>query len=216
MMKINVVLMVAVWTFCCRFACGEAHIGFDAEKVGKSLVVSEIYEASMASACGIREGDAILAIGAVPVRTSKDVVRLTSRKKVGDWVPVKVQRKEFVHTLNVTLVDADDMRTKSQEAARARKDASEKKFFQEQKDRAEAEAAAVAADPDLPAKLQQLLDEYKIVSQSDATWLQKAVHCDRIADCYLKMRNKDAYKHWKTQAAIHRAPPITNGRTSWP
>jgi hypothetical protein len=197
-------------------ALGESHVGFETEKVDKRLVVSSIYEASMAMACGIREGDAILAIGTVPVRTSKDVVRLTSKKKVGEWVPVKVQRKEFVHTFNVTLVDADDMRSKSQEAARARKDASEKKFFQEQKDRAEVEAAAIAADPDLPARLEQLLDEYEIISQSDATWLQKAIHCDRIADCYLKLRNKDAFKHWKTQAAIHRQPPMTTGRTSWP
>ena len=125
MMKINALLMAAVLALFCRAACAETHIGFNAEKVGKSLVVSEVYEASMAIACGIREGDAVIAIGSVPVRTQKDIVRLTSKRKVGDWVPVRVSRREFTHTFNVTLVDGDEMRAKSRDASAARKKASE-------------------------------------------------------------------------------------------
>lgn len=216
MMKINALLMAAVWAFCCRTACAETHIGFDAEKVGKSLVVSEIYEASMAIACGIREGDAIVAIGSVPVRTQKDIVRLTSKRKVGDWIPVKVNRREFTHTFNVTLVDGDEMRAKSREAAAARKKASEEKFYADQKERSEATAAAVAADPELPSRLKNLLEEYKIIAESNATGVEKSLHCDQIAECYLKMRDKESYKQWKTQSRIYMMPPMTRGSTRFP
>jgi hypothetical protein len=194
----------------------ETHIGFDTDRVGKNLVVSQIYEASMASASGIKEGDIVVGIGAASVRTPKDVVRLTSTRKPIDVVKVKIKRSGETYEIKVPLVDGDGMRAKSLEARRQRKDVSEKMFFDQRKEQEVAEASAVAADPELPSRLEQLLGEYELVSQSNATWLQKAIHCDRIADCYLKLRNKDAYKHWKTQAAIHRQPPMTTGRTSWP
>jgi hypothetical protein len=215
-MKNAALLISAVLVFNCGAGNAETHIGFDTEKVDKNLVVSEIYEASMAIACGMREGDAVIAIGAVPVRTQKDVVRLTSKRKVGDWVPVKVRRREFTHTFNVTLVDGDEMRKKSKEAAIARKQASEKKFFADQKERSEATAAAVAADPELPSRLQTLLDEYEIIADSNASGVDKAVHCDRIADCYLKMRDKESYKQWKTQSRIHMMPPTTGRAARFP
>jgi len=215
-MKQPLIVAAAVFLLQIMTANAETHIGFDTDRVGKHLVVSEIYEASMASASGIKEGDVVVGVGAASVRTPKDVSRVTATRKPGDVAKVKIKRSGETYEINVPLVDGDQMRAKSLEARRQRKEASEKMFFDQRKEQEQAEASAVAADPELPARLEQLLDEYELVSQSNATWLEKAIHCDRIAACYLKLRNKDAYKHWKTQAAIHRQPPMTTGRTSWP
>jgi len=69
-----------------------------------------------------------------------------------------------------------------------------------------------AEDPTLLPQLQRLLEEYELIAESDARWSEKAAHCDRIADCYLRMRDKANYQRWKLEAKAHRAcTPNTGG-----
>lgn len=215
-MKLSVVVVAAAVAATALQAVAETHIGFDTERVEKDLLVSEIYESSLAFASGVREGDAIVSIGASSVRSPKDVARLTAGRKVGDSVRVRIKRGGQLFDVRVPLVDGEDMRKRSAEAKRTRKETAEKAFDEQQQKRAAAEAAAIAEDPELPKRLDSLLDEWEFMAESMASWAEKSLHCDKIADCYLKLRNKDEYKRWKAIGNSHRQIPPAGGRRSWP
>lgn len=190
----------------------DTHVGFDTDKIDRRVVVTETYEGSMAHACGIRSGDVILRIGNARITSPKDVVRLTSNKKVGDSVRVTVMRGDQTPTFIVVLVDEHTMREKSIQAAKTRKETSEKMFARQ----LEAESEALAKDPELANRLKTLIEEYEFMADTNATRLEKAIKCDQIAACYMKMRNKEEYKRWKNQALAHTARPPISGPPSWP
>lgn len=195
-MKINAFAFVAV---ACGVARAEPHLGFDVDDVKKSVVVSRVYEASLATVAGVLEGDIVTKVAKRPVRKASDVASIMERHDMGEFVDVVVKRGGKQQALRVMVSDGNDVRRRSEEAKEARERTAKANHDAAVAAKAQARNAAIADDPEIESRLKGLLEEWELMKDSPSD-VDKAMHCKRIAQCYLKLREKDEYLKWSNQA----------------
>lgn len=191
--------VVAFVVCACGVACAEPHLGFDVEDVKKSVVVSRIYEASLATAAGVLQGDVVTKVAKRPVKKASDVAAVMEQQSVGGVVDVVVRRGGKQHVLRLIVSDGNDVRRRSREAKEIRERTAQAMHDAAIATKEQARNAAIAEDPELETRLQGLLEEWQLLKDSPSD-VDKAAHCKRIAQCYLKLRDKDEYLRWSSQA----------------
>lgn len=72
-------------------------------RAGVGALVGEIAKDSPAQRAGILEGDAIVKVDSLPVRTIRDVLAIVSTRSPGQSLDIVIRRAHRLHTLPVTL-----------------------------------------------------------------------------------------------------------------
>jgi hypothetical protein len=194
----------------CGVAFAEPNIGLEFETVKKSAVVSHVYETSNAAWAGICQGDVIAKIGPRFVRSADDVAAALDGHELGDHVDVVFRRSNKPIKVRLRVLNGEEVRRAANDVAQRRRDAEEENSEAQVEARAKARQAAIAADPELEPRLRALLDEWRLVQESESDF-DKSVHCKQIADCYLKLREKGEYKKWTSMSSWYLHGRKTSG-----
>ena len=70
---------------------------------GEGAIIGRVTPNGPADRCGLREGDRVIAFGAVPIRTFSDLVVEIARRRPGDSVPVDVDRSGAVEVYDLVI-----------------------------------------------------------------------------------------------------------------
>ncbi len=87
-----------------NYARGEVGLGFLCEETdGAGIRISNVVEGTIAELRGLRQGDVVSYINAVPINSCADLVSFLSTKRPGDRVVLKVHRADRVFLLTLEL-----------------------------------------------------------------------------------------------------------------
>lgn len=100
---------------CDGLVSGRPCLGVQVEEISKiyqqywqlpgGLLLTEVEEDSNAAACGLREGDILLALDGQPVRSSRDMYAALYNLQVGDTVVAVICRDDQQFTVKLTIED---------------------------------------------------------------------------------------------------------------
>jgi hypothetical protein len=73
-------------------AAERPRLGVYLETTPEGVRIRQVEKGSIAEATGLREGDVVLEMAAVPARQVSDLVEVVQRQAPGTWLPLKVKR----------------------------------------------------------------------------------------------------------------------------
>lgn len=77
------------------------YLGVEFDPAASPVKVAAVHKGSPAETAGVKVGDVVVSIGAKPVRTSEDVIKLSAIITEGASVEFKIERNGAAQTLNV-------------------------------------------------------------------------------------------------------------------
>ena len=158
-----------------------------------------IYDASLASVAGVKEGDVVTKVGRRAVKNCESLADAIAKLEVGDFAEITIKRNGKSEAVRILVSDGNEVRRRSKEAKEMRAAGSQENLKQAIEAKEKARQAAIAEDPDIENRLRQLLDEWELVKDG-ASDIDKAAHCKMIEACYVKLKDKDEYLLWSKKA----------------